>query len=213
MGAFLGETQAYPDTPWDCHICRSVGVVLGVNVGIYGSPMECPGYIYSISPSLTFTTPHAVARDPARPQVPPAARPAWQSPTPRWTSSGHRSFPSSARSKRPARPSKATRASRASPPTRRCWPDLWWVAGRRFRKGTPPSKVHKDEQKSAVLEWDDQWSMVWDLRPAGLRQMSLWPSFQPMPISMQPPLSFLGQVGLSPPGNSHQIGFQQRPGN
>ena len=30
-------------TPWDCHICRSVGVVLGVNVGIYGSPMECLG--------------------------------------------------------------------------------------------------------------------------------------------------------------------------
>ena len=30
-----------PDTPWDCHICRSIGVVLGVNVGIYGSPMEC----------------------------------------------------------------------------------------------------------------------------------------------------------------------------
>ena len=25
----------YPNTPWDCHICRSVGVVLGVNVGIY----------------------------------------------------------------------------------------------------------------------------------------------------------------------------------
>ena len=24
-----------PDTPWDCHICRSVGVVLGVNVDIY----------------------------------------------------------------------------------------------------------------------------------------------------------------------------------
>ena len=29
-------TRPYPDTPWDCHICRSVGVVLGVNVGIYG---------------------------------------------------------------------------------------------------------------------------------------------------------------------------------
>ena len=28
------------DTPWDCHICRSVGVVLGVNVGIYGSPIS-----------------------------------------------------------------------------------------------------------------------------------------------------------------------------
>ena len=27
----------------DCHICRSVGVVWGVNVGIYGSPMECMG--------------------------------------------------------------------------------------------------------------------------------------------------------------------------
>ena len=25
-----------PYTPWDCRICRSVGVVLGVNVGIYG---------------------------------------------------------------------------------------------------------------------------------------------------------------------------------
>ena len=25
-----------PDTPWDCHICPSIGVVLEVNVGIYG---------------------------------------------------------------------------------------------------------------------------------------------------------------------------------
>ena len=35
----------YPDTPWDCRICRSVGVVGGVNVGTYGSPMECLGYM------------------------------------------------------------------------------------------------------------------------------------------------------------------------
>ena len=34
----------HPDTPWDCHICRSIGVVLGVNVGIYGSPMVCLGH-------------------------------------------------------------------------------------------------------------------------------------------------------------------------
>ena len=27
--------QQIPDTPWECHICRSVGVVWGVNVGIY----------------------------------------------------------------------------------------------------------------------------------------------------------------------------------
>ena len=40
--AWPGETY-YPDTPWDCHICRSVGVVWGVNVGIYGSPMEYLG--------------------------------------------------------------------------------------------------------------------------------------------------------------------------
>ena len=25
-----------PDAPWDCHICRSVGVFWEVNVGIYG---------------------------------------------------------------------------------------------------------------------------------------------------------------------------------
>ena len=31
--------------PWDCHICRSVGVTWGVNVGIYGSPMECLGTV------------------------------------------------------------------------------------------------------------------------------------------------------------------------
>ena len=28
--------QKNPDAPWECHICRSVGVVWGVNVGIYG---------------------------------------------------------------------------------------------------------------------------------------------------------------------------------
>ena len=37
-----------PNTPWDCHLCRSVGVVLGVNVGIYGSPMECLGYMVGV---------------------------------------------------------------------------------------------------------------------------------------------------------------------
>ena len=35
-----------PDTPWDCHIFRSVGVVLGGQWGsMYGSPMECLGMI------------------------------------------------------------------------------------------------------------------------------------------------------------------------
>ena len=42
--------------PWDCHICRSVGVVLWVNVGIYGSPMECMGYGTS---GLDWSTVHA----------------------------------------------------------------------------------------------------------------------------------------------------------
>ena len=28
--------ESTPDTPSDCHICRSVGVVWGVNVRIYG---------------------------------------------------------------------------------------------------------------------------------------------------------------------------------
>ena len=33
----------YPNTPWDCHICRSVGVVPGGSIDrqSYGSPMEC----------------------------------------------------------------------------------------------------------------------------------------------------------------------------
>ena len=34
------------NTPWDCRTCRPVEVVWvvwGVNVGIYGSPMECLG--------------------------------------------------------------------------------------------------------------------------------------------------------------------------
>ena len=34
-------------TPWDSHIYRSVGVVLGVNVCKYASPMECLGLIGS----------------------------------------------------------------------------------------------------------------------------------------------------------------------
>ena len=31
----------YPDTPWDCHICRSIGVVPGGSIDrqSYGSPM------------------------------------------------------------------------------------------------------------------------------------------------------------------------------
>ena len=35
------KDKPVPDTPWDWHIGRSVGVVWGVNVGTYGSPMEC----------------------------------------------------------------------------------------------------------------------------------------------------------------------------
>ena len=35
FGAKLSR-WSIPDTPWDCHICRSVGVAWGVNVGIYG---------------------------------------------------------------------------------------------------------------------------------------------------------------------------------
>ena len=38
-----------PDTPWDCHICLYIGVVLGINVGIYGSPMECLGKVLLVS--------------------------------------------------------------------------------------------------------------------------------------------------------------------
>ena len=33
----------FPDTPWDCHIYLHWGGARGVNVGIYGSPMECLG--------------------------------------------------------------------------------------------------------------------------------------------------------------------------
>ena len=30
-------------------LCRSIGVVLGINVGIYGSPMECLGKVLLVS--------------------------------------------------------------------------------------------------------------------------------------------------------------------
>ena len=40
--------SVWADTPWDCHICQSVGVVWGI---IYGSPMECLGQIW-LSPLL-----------------------------------------------------------------------------------------------------------------------------------------------------------------
>ena len=33
---FAWAEEKDPNTPWDWHICRSVGVVSGVNVGIYG---------------------------------------------------------------------------------------------------------------------------------------------------------------------------------
>ena len=36
-----------PSTPWDWHICPTVGVVWWVNVGIYSSPMECMGMVSS----------------------------------------------------------------------------------------------------------------------------------------------------------------------
>ena len=36
-----------PNTPWDCHICRSVGVVWGVNVGIYDIHGVCEIWIGS----------------------------------------------------------------------------------------------------------------------------------------------------------------------
>ena len=48
--AIWDRAYTIPDTPRNCHICRSVGVVWGVNVGIYGSPMECLGMRYPVSP-------------------------------------------------------------------------------------------------------------------------------------------------------------------
>ena len=41
-----GVPFQHPNTPWDCHICRSVGVVLGVNVGIYGIHGVSGAYTY-----------------------------------------------------------------------------------------------------------------------------------------------------------------------
>ena len=35
----------FPNTPWDWHIFTYIGVVLGVNVCKYASPMECLGFV------------------------------------------------------------------------------------------------------------------------------------------------------------------------
>ena len=58
QGAPTGSARyiyIYPDTPCMPYICQSVGVVLGVNVGIYGSPMECLGMYIYIYTSATWS--------------------------------------------------------------------------------------------------------------------------------------------------------------
>ena len=57
LGLLVGKSNnalmlsCHPNTPWDCHICRSVGVVLGVNGMAY---TECLGHIHSLPKRVSF---------------------------------------------------------------------------------------------------------------------------------------------------------------
>ena len=53
-GGVQEDLDIKPNAPWDCHICRSVGVVWGVNVGIYAIHGVYGIYTYYRSSNRAF---------------------------------------------------------------------------------------------------------------------------------------------------------------